>query len=865
MKKGIKWIKNNWNYVCVMLIPWLIVIAHSFFRNSWLSGNGSILTGDAADQYYELYMELWDKVHNGESLFFSWNAGCGYDFLTNMIYYLVSPFSLFVLAVPRTFVENAVQIIMVLKWGLIGLSMNYYLQHTELIHFEKYRKWISFVLGTCFMLCNYMITVFAFFNWLDVIILFPLVLLGIEDILFRKKWKKYFVLLLCSIICNFYTAWQMCIFCAIWFVVWIWSEDEKKNKIKMFLTSSVIAAMSSMIVIVPSLLGVQKRYAYETAESVSLFARSFLTSANKVVSKLFICDYIRNTDSFEPALYFSIGGITAVLVLLFSKIEERKKIKIFIPLIILVLSVFVGGLNVVWHGFSVPNGSYNRFTYLLIFVLLMCVMLLAEHWKQIRLRTVMVAGITGISLFCYAFFKTTDLQEYYVYLLTILLFVFYLILFVLVRKKSISVKAFVYVFFSVMLVEMIGNAYYEFSGYSGYTFRESDINNGAMELSENIECENGERVCSVGEQYNMGMVMGVPSDGVFVSYGNGNMNRLMQNLGMSYSSVASYSLYGASPLLNYMFDIRYGMAPSEHAFSNVNIIEQRDGVSLFEMKDSSGLGYMVDKDVLLWNCDQLPFDAQNDFVNRSVQGKDIFKVLKPDIKCYNTLGLALDEPDADRLKNNLYRTAVKAEFGNMNDCSVIKYVIPEDMDLYMCVNNGKGVYPSLYINDMLVYDGANSVIQYTIHVGKVKKGDIVNLVQQIYHSEVGENYHIAVHMAAFDEQAFEAAYEKLSDSMMEVTEFSSDYVRGTITAKEEGILMTSVPAMDGFTVYVDGKMQEYEKVGDALIGISLPEGEHTIEFRYCTPGFWIGLAGSVTGFLLFGLLCVWEKKNGRIF
>ena len=58
-------IKRNWSYIVAILIPWIFVIIHSFVNGSWLSGDGTILSGDSGTVYYELYAELWNKVHEG--------------------------------------------------------------------------------------------------------------------------------------------------------------------------------------------------------------------------------------------------------------------------------------------------------------------------------------------------------------------------------------------------------------------------------------------------------------------------------------------------------------------------------------------------------------------------------------------------------------------------------------------------------------------------------------------------------------------------------------------------------------------------------------------------------------------------------
>ena len=78
-----KKIKNYGCYIIPFLIPWLLIVVHSIVRGSWLTGQGGLLNGDTGTQLYPLMVELWNKVHSGESLFYSWNGGSGFDFYLN--------------------------------------------------------------------------------------------------------------------------------------------------------------------------------------------------------------------------------------------------------------------------------------------------------------------------------------------------------------------------------------------------------------------------------------------------------------------------------------------------------------------------------------------------------------------------------------------------------------------------------------------------------------------------------------------------------------------------------------------------------------------------------------------------------------
>lgn len=85
---------------------------------------------------------------------------------------------------------------------------------------------------------------------------------------------------------------------------------------------------------------------------------------------------------------------------------------------------------------------------------------------------------------------------------------------------------------------------------------------------------------------------------------------------------------------------------------------------------------------------------------------------------------------------------------------------------------------------------------------------------------------------------------------------------GSIDVRQAGRLILSVPADEGWSLYVDGKKTKIKPFADALIGVHLKEGTHKIELRYTTPGVQIGAAISIAALLLF-LFSMWIRYKIR--
>ena len=114
------------------------------------------------------------------------------------------------------------------------------------------------------------------------------------------------------------------------------------------------------------------------------------------------------------------------------------------------------------------------------------------------------------------------------------------------------------------------------------------------------------------------------------------------------------------------------------------------------------------------------------------------------------------------------------------------------------------------------------------------------------------------------EDLLDDAYKRLLAGGIALTEFSNDRIAGQVTCGEDSFLFTSIPADEGWRVYVDGERVETVTVFGHLMGIPMDAGEHTVELCYTAPGFRAGLALSITSGLcvLAYILFDYKKRNG---
>ena len=158
-------------YICYSLIPF---------------GDVTILRMDLYHQYGPLYAELYDRITNLESFLYSWNTGLGSSFLGNFYNYLCSPLSLIILIFGHENMPEAIAAIILLQAAFSSASFCFYLKKSFGEH-----SFATAGFGVLYSFCGFFIAYYWNVMWLDAMVLFPLMILGIERILNMRKPALY--------------------------------------------------------------------------------------------------------------------------------------------------------------------------------------------------------------------------------------------------------------------------------------------------------------------------------------------------------------------------------------------------------------------------------------------------------------------------------------------------------------------------------------------------------------------------------------------------------------------------------------------------------------------------------------------------
>ena len=114
-------------------------------------------------------------------------------------------------------------------------------------------------------------------------------------------------------------------------------------------------------------------------------------------------------------------------------------------------------------------------------------------------------------------------------------------------------------------------------------------------------------------------------------------------------------------------------------------------------------------------------------------------------------------------------------------------------------------------------------------------------------------------MQQLDQDALSDALALLDNTQVDTV--TNSRVSLQATTDTPSTLVTTIPAEDGWTAYVDGKKVDTGVCWDTFLTVELTPGTHQVTFRYTAPGLTLGLGlGGVTVVAFVGWLA-WKRKK----
>ena len=354
---------------------------------------------------------------------------------------------------------------------------------------------------------------------------------------------------------------------------------------------------------------------------------------------------------------------------------------------------------------------------------------------------------------------------------------------------------------------------------------------------------------------NDGALNGYNGITTFTSSANVGVTKFMQSLG--YSAKDTYNRYSfeeSSPVANLFLNLKYMIERDGDVEDNsyFDTIHHFGNVYLLENNAYLPLGFLAESSLSELDIEQSGnnFYFQNNlFTLATGVEESVWNILASKRLSVSSTGITLGTQTASGF------TSYTA-----NDSSgFLRYSYQIDQEGFLCLDMSMTARNSfrVYKNGKELYSESLSLPQM-LAVSDVAIGDTIMV--EITCSK-GNNGTVNIRAGILNEDVFRQGYDVLAASTLDLTDFSTTRIEGTITCDRDGLLYTSIPNDGNWVVAVDGETAEITLIGDCMIGLSLTEGSHTITFTYKNTAFTTGLLISLICAAVFVGLIVISRSS----
>lgn len=833
----------------------------------------SLIIVDGVHQYIPFFSEYYEKIKNGESLFYSFRVGMGNNFLSLFTYYLAAPINLLVLLFSKEKLYFSMSLLVYLKILLAGLFFAYYLIHRpedkkteekmEPMDLVQRRKKEFYIAGfsLAYALSSYCMGYYWNIMWLDCVYILPLVILGMERLMKEKKIALYVITLAYCLYCNYYMAFMVCLFLVLFFFTF------KPSSVKEFILNGLRFAVSSLlgggisaVLLLPAYWGIMMTASGETITSKIPEWKWYGTIKETLVSQLAFHMPI-TTDPLDGKanLYCSVIVLLLIPMFLFKrKTSWYRKITLTAVILFFYASYENELLNYIWHGFHNQYGIPNRMVFLCNFLLLMIGYEVVKDRKKISWYGYAVGFLVSVGAVVYLW-KENPTAKTAIFLISLGIIFIYAILFAIAKGKKVKNVIFNIVFTILLSVEVAGFGVAGIlnCGYSSAEkYRETEeLKKAKSYINDGLKNDFYRTEFNVSKYLDEVTYQNLNGISLFGSTADADTVRTMGRLGF-YTATNEHLYRGATQFTDSMLGVRYTLKREGDLHLNTFSLKEMFGtVEVYENPYPLALGFRVSPNIRYFDKGTgTTFDVQNQLAEKMTEEDSL---LFTTVKCDSTLELS--DNVTTESKGGTYYSFQKSD---TNEAFITMQIrIEEDQELY--------IYPSgtslkeivVWLDSDLISSGR--LFLQCVYVGKVEAGQLLTVKFKMKANGEKSGY-VRTRVAEYHPENFIKHYNVLRENQLQVKQVDANVLECTSQDHDGGIYFTSIPYDDGFLVTVDGKKTDKRILADAFLGFELEpleEGqkEHKILIKFIPVGFKEGCIISVSSILIFSMILYLKK------
>lgn len=831
-------------YAIPGLITCAVIVFIYVFKGIWPFGANRIDYFDNMQQVAPLYAHLWDWMHGKASLWFDWYTGFGTNVSMSIsAFSMLSPFNLLLYLFPRTLILESISILTLVKMIFMAVAMYAYIN-------KKYNS-LSYNMKVVFSLmytfCGYTVLYGSCFTpWMDIVALFPLLMLAYENVM--QTGKKFFYIIMVAIIfiINYYLGAMslVYIFLISGAYVLLMSKKEKIKEHAWNLGIGTVAGLGlSCFVLVPVMMQLSGSQRGGSGQGIVSQYIGWIKSA--IISDGQMAAFQR------WMMLYGMAFAAAVIIMGLKKFKEEKNtIRYMISLLLIsLLPIVVEGINLMWH-----FGSYNGYTlrngYIVAFTLITVAAYFSQRMfeevtadkKQLVKQLVIFVVAAAVYAVIYNIIPSND-----IILAAFILFIAIFIAAFIFYNKKLKKDGIGFDFntiIAIVAIEVFIGAYSligppKFYEYEPYQY--GDYVQAANEVKDSLDIEESvtERIVNPDISLNANYPL------ILRRSAMSSFTAALQSDTQSYSKKFGYSKYflwlldsGGTVFTNSLFHVTQAV--------NVN-----------ELDSQMYTAVRSDGDYTLYDANyKLPFAMS---VNKNITRQD-FSGNWEDL--HNIFYKALTNDTQDIVNGMSYtkkESSVIREYNVRADGKQAVYINIVDVN-----NRNTDANASWLISSMHIYVNGEAVLVPTL-------GDVKNTA---YFTDYNNNL---VYLGTFENENFtirveydDPWYLKVSevsfagldmDKMQSLVDKHADdycetsYTSDSLTVKLNGsgvnnMALIPVVYSDNWNVKVNGKKVKAKSVCGLFTGVDIHAGENVIEMTFEPKGKKAGMLISLATLIM---------------
>lgn len=838
--------KTSIVYLLAFLLPFGILFGVLVTQTIYWNSDRTILASDGFHQYVIFAQNLRNILHGSDSIFYTFTSGLGLNFYSLISYYLGSFLSPFVYFFSLKTMPNAIYLFTLIKFGLSGISMFFTLR----MLYKGVNKNLLLSLSTAYSLMSFAVSQLEINTWLDVFIIVPLIILGLHQLLDKRRVLLYYCSLTILFILNYYFGYMCAVFLFFYFFVQITKQFKWKKALRQFFdfaVVSILATLTSFVMLLPTYfdlathgesLSIPKQLITENSWWLDFFAKTIVGS------------YDTTKYGSIPMIY--VGILPLLLAILFftlSTIKWQVRLAYFLLVLITTISFYIEPLDLFWQGMHAPNMFLHRYAWLFSLLIVLLAAETLNHLENLTLKkvfcvtTILLLGWLLTFLFHqkYSFLTTTQI------ILTVIFTLSYLLIVISVNTRDISQKLLMFFVLIFTMLEISTNTYYMISGLSEeWIFPTKKSYQSNLHSIDKLvkKSKKREKVFYRTERLNPqtgndSMKFNYNGISQFSSVRNRLSSFLLDRLGFQSLGTNLNLRYQNNTLItDSLFAVKYNLStenPQKFGFDKVDTI---DNMSLYRNKYAAQLALMTDKVYKDASLNVNTLDNQQNLLNHITGLSEIY---------YKRL-TSFPLSEVNQLNNK-----VSLKSNKMGAASITyRLTLPEKQQVYVSVpqltfdnSNEKEVVISYKHSSLLnTVDDTYSFF----NIGYFNKPQVLDVTFTFPHqnsvSFEPPNFY------GLDIVSYQKAMTKFQHQRVH-TKTHKNKVITTYFSNNKTSLIYTLPYDKGWKATLNHKRIKIRKAQKGLMVVDVPKGTGKVTLHFIPEGFYTGSIISIIAFIIF--------------